>query len=577
MDLNLTQLVENLRSLGQRRLLLLASVGLGIVVALLVLVSTVLQPTYRPVFTDLTPSDASKIVAALEQSGFRPEVSADGSVISVPEEGVARARMVVAEAGLSQQGAPGWELFDSATGIGMNSFMQRVNRMRALEGELARSIQTLNGVEAARVHLVLPEREAFSRSAPEPSASVVVRAAAGAEMSRRQAVAVRNLVASAVPDLAADRVTVLSATGQVILAEGGPGGLEADLQSTRAGIEDRLARNIEAILNARVGPGNARVQVSADLSTERRVIVQESYDPDQQIARRIDTREEQSEGQEAGDAPVGVENNIPAALIDNEQGAGGSRESSTLARETVDFAIGNTRSETIIEPGEIERLSVAVLVNGIQDVQPGGGAPVYRERTAEELARLEQLVRSAVGFDAARGDTVSVESMRFMDYTMSFGETPAPTLSQTLQESLPQMLRLVFALALVAMVLLFAVRPAMARLGAATALDGSGAGGGELALAQPAPDSETPLLAGSGQAGESDPEATAAAALPGPDPEQAPVADFNKAPEGPPEYVSISSVKGAVLKQHLEAVANLVDQEPDAALSVIRGWLKQAE
>ncbi|HBR37017.1 MAG TPA: flagellar M-ring protein FliF, partial [Sulfitobacter pontiacus] len=167
----------------------------------------------------------------------------------------------------------------------MNSFLQKINKMRAMEGELARSIQTLDGISSARVHLVLPDREPFSRDAPAPRASIILRPESGRAVTRKQAVAVSNLVASAVADLDISRVTVLSASGETILAEGPDGSSQGGVQSAKAGIEDRLSQEIQNILTARVGAGNARVHVNVELTTQREVIVEQTYDPDQQVVR----------------------------------------------------------------------------------------------------------------------------------------------------------------------------------------------------------------------------------------------------------------------------------------------------
>lgn len=569
------QILQNLMSLGRARLIGLGIVGIGILASLLIGLSAAMAPTYRPAYTDLTASSAADIVSVLEQAGFRPRVSADSSVVSLPEESLPRARMAVAQAGLEQDGAPGWELFDSSSGLGMNSFMQRVNRLRALEGELARSIRTIDGVDAARVHLVLAEREAFSRDRPEPSASVVVKFGPGKDMSKREAIAVRNLVASAVPELRADQVTVLSTTGEIILAETPEDDFDAGMQSLQVGIEDRMARNIEAILNARVGAGNARVTVTVDLSKERKVIQDEAFDPDQQVPMSVNTREEQSEGREAGDNPVGVENNIPAALVDNEADQAGSSEASTLTEEVVEYAIGRRQTETVIEPGEVERISVAVLVNGTYS-NTGAGTAEYAERSPEELERLTRLVETAIGFNPVRGDAVSIDSMQFAGYGSEFDLASSSSIGDAVKSSIPLAMRLLFGLAVLALVMMAGVRPALARLTAvsepvpAVAAASLGVAGGqpnepsatteadEASAAPPA----VPQLPGT-VASEAEIQAKSAQ----PDPE----------PAGEREYVRLNLVDGAVMKNHLEAVGNLVDQEPDAALSVLRGWLKQAD
>ena len=506
------------------------------------------------------------MIDTLEQDGFRVQLSDSGSTISVPRESLPRARMALADQGLPSDGTPGWELFDDTSGLGMNSFLQRVNRLRAMEGELARSIQTIDGVAAARVHIVLPEREAFSRERPDPSASVIVRGAASRTISRRQGNAIRALVAAAVPDLSPMRVTVLSASGETILAEEGEGAAEVTLQSVRAGIEERMAQNITQILSARVGAGNARVQVSVDLNGERQVVRQQSFDPAQRVVRSTETTEESNEDRELAAGEVGVNGNIPAELADGADAEGGNSNTSERTREIVNYEIGKTESETIREPGEVRRLSVAVLVNGIYNIADNGEVD-YAERDTEELARLEELVKSAVGFDEARGDIVSVDSLRFMDYSMDVGDPVRPSMGQLVSEHFGSILRGVMALALVTAILGFGVRPLMRQLqsaGPGTAL--AVAGGGEAA----APAAETPQIA---QQGGAQPQVVHT------NPQQSVGVVHSgtvTAPNGGgQELVRLASVEGAVQRGWIDTVSRTIEAQPDESLRVVKSWLAE--
>ena len=301
-------LIDNLLSLGRQRLMILAGTAVTVVVALLLGLNTISRPDYAPIYSNLSVTSASAIEATLTNAGFRVMVSEDGSSVSVPRSDGARARMALAETGVQVDGDPGWELFDEKSGLAMNSFLQKINRVRAMEGELARSIQTLDGISSARVHLVLPDREPFSREAPSPRGSVILRSGAGRAITRKQAIAVRTLVASSVPELEISRVAVLSASGETILAEGAGGEGPTGIQSTKTSIEDRLSQEIQNILTARVGAGNARVRVNVDLTTQREVIVEQSFDPDQQVVRSTESSTESQTGSEDG-GNVGVENN----------------------------------------------------------------------------------------------------------------------------------------------------------------------------------------------------------------------------------------------------------------------------
>lgn len=554
-------ILDNLKSLGWKRLSILGGTGIALLLVLLVGLNVLTSRDYISLYRDLSPADAGRIIETLEQAGIPARADVSGTAVSVPSDAMAAARMELAGAGLPGDGTPGWELFDDASGLGMNSFMQRVNRLRALEGELARSIQTIDGIDAARVHLVLPEREPFSRERPRPSASVIVRGSR--EVSTRSARSIRALVASAVPDLAGSQVTVLSGTGETILADDGEAGSEASLQSARAQIEDRLGQRISQILTARVGAGNARVQVSVDLSTEREVLQQRTYDPDQRVVRSTETREESTQDQRAT-GEVGVADNIPAALADDVPR--GNTNSSNSTNEIVNYEIGGTTSEIVREPGEVQKISVAVLVNGIYNVADGGDV-AYKERDEAELKRLEALVRSAIGFDETRGDSVEVVSLRFMDYSMDVGEPIVGGFMTSVSENMGTLLRGLFALALVGAVLFFGVRPTLNRILGVPELPGPGAG-------ERSPTGATPQLSGAGGG-----KAVAALGADTAPPVQGDVFQsgtvLHPLPEDAEEMVSLASVKGGVQRGWINSVSNLIDAEPDDALKVVRAWLAE--
>ncbi len=552
-------ILNNLMALGRTRLIALAATGAALVLALFFGLSAVMTPSFVPLYSNLSLTGAGRVVSALEAQGFAVQIDSSGAVVSVPQGDVARARMALAEQGLPDEGAPGWELFDNASGMGMNSFMQQVSRLRALEGELARSIQTIDGVDAARVHLVLPDREAFSRTRPEPSASVIVRGRAMQSFGQRQALAIRALVASAVPDLSPSRVTVLTASGETILSEDGP--VDASFAAAGSAIQDRMARSITEILTARVGAGNARVQVNVDVNTERQIIRSQTFDPDQQVVRSTENREETREDRTAAGDDIGVAGNLPAELADAGAGGAGSN-TSARTDEIVNYEIGSTTSETVREPGEVRRISVAVLVNGIYNVADNGTV-TYEERPAEELQRLEQLVRSAVGFDAARGDTVSVDSLRFIDYSLDVGAPLGMSVMQVIAANLMGILRSLFALALVALVLFFGVTPLLRRL--------SPEGG--LALAGPG----MPALAGAGAANQIGSAATPALTGTGRQPPALAQTVSMMAPgEGmTDDLVTLASVSGGVRRARINALGQLVENEPAEALRVMQNWLAE--
>lgn len=575
------QILDNLLALGRTRLIILGAVGLAGVAALLFGLSVVTTPNYAMLYSQLSPGSAASMVDALQKAGISTKVSPDGSSVSVPMPDMARARMALAQKGLPQDGSPGWELFDKTSGFGMDTFMQKINRLRAMEGELARSIETLDGVQTARVHLVLPDRQAFSTQVPDPSASVIVRATPNHQISRVQAVAIRNLIAAAVANMSPTRVAVLSARGDTILAENsGNGGADSgSLDGTRAALEDRMSQNLQQILMARVGAGNARVQVTVQLDHSSQVVVQQSFNPDQQVVRSTSTRSDKTQNSQAN-GQVGVTANLPPALQSPNSNSPSNTKSSNSNNESTTYDIGNTRSQTTTQPGAIKRLSVAVLVNGIY-AKGKDGAYHYEPRTKAELDQLTNLVKSAIGFDKARGDEVTVESLRFMDYSMDLGAPSGPTLVQRLENNVISIVQWLIGLAIVAIAMIFGVRPVLNRVFDAPpalppaepqgTLEGPGAPGEDgdaiSAISGPEPRGTVPsamrtLPAGRMAGGGGGYAAGGAGG-------QAPM-HFNPGDEGILEAISVQS---SALKRRVEAVRGLVDSDPNEAMKVLRGWL----
>lgn len=562
-------LIQNLMSLGRQRLLVLGGTAFALIAVLLLGLGAVSRPDYSPIYSNLSATSANAIEATLANAGFDVTVADDGATVSVPRPDAARARMVLAESGVSIDGDLGWELFDEQSGLAMNSFLQKINRSRAMEGELARSIQTLDGIASARVHLVLPDREPFSREAPAPRASIIIRPDPGRTVNRNQAIAVRNLVASAVAELDLSRVTVLSANGETILAESPDGESQGTMQTAKTNIEDRLSREIENILTARVGAGNARVRVNVELTTEREVIVEQSFDPEQQVVRSAETKSENQSGQDnAGN--IGVENNIPAALTGGAEA--GSSTSRSEADEVIQYEIGNTRREVVREAGDVRRLTVAVLVNGIYNVE--GSDVTYAERTPEEIDRLTELVKSAVGFEESRGDSLSVDSMRFMDYSMDLGEPINQSIGERISQNIVPILRGLFALLIVGLVMILGVRPVLRRLAepeqiAAPAEDQAMTDAGQ----------QTRALTNGGQ-----PDGTRMLPAANRDQVYTPRSEIaddelddpfaTGIDDEVPEYVTKTGISGSLHKKKIDHIHKLADEKPEEVLRVLRSWLR---
>jgi len=270
---------------------------------------------------------------------------------------------------------------------------------------------------------------------------------------------IQALVAAAVPEMVPDQVTVISSTGEAILAGSKSGAGEVTLDTVKTEIEDRLSSNIANILTARVGAGNARVQVAVSLNHERQIIKAQSFDPDQRVVRSTESSEESSSDGTPVAGTVDIANNLPGSL-DLDPGSAASTSETAVTREVVNYEIGSSNTETVREAGKIEKISVAVLVNSVRSVDANGNV-TYEDRSKEELDRLQQLIESASGINLERGDSISVDSLRFIDYNNDLGEPIGVSMGQIFFENLASILRGLFALGLVGVILMLGVRPTL--------------------------------------------------------------------------------------------------------------------
>src|SRR5262249_15883416 len=309
----------------------------------------VTTPQMTTLFTDLSMEDSSGIIKDLERQGIPFELRNEGSIILVPKDKVTRLRMKLAEGGLPKGGGIGYEIFDKSDALGATSFVQNINHLRALEGELARTIRAIDRVQAARVHLVLPERPLFSRDKAEASASIVLKG--GGAVESEQVRGIRHLVASAVNGLKPERVSIVDESGR-LLADGAltDSGLGVSADERQAGYERRLRDQIEGIVTSIVGPGRARVQVSADFDFNRVTQTSEKYDPEGRVLRSSQTREEQSAANDNRDGQVTVANELPGAVPGQQNGAP-PREQSRKSEEITNYEISKSVKTEVIEGG----------------------------------------------------------------------------------------------------------------------------------------------------------------------------------------------------------------------------------
>lgn len=378
------------------------------------LIFRVTSPQMAPVYSGLEFEDSAAIVKELRTIGVPFEIKGDGESILVPRDQITTIRMSLAESGLPNKGQVGYEIFDQQNTLGATSFVQNLNRLRALEGELARTISSLTRVKSARVHLVLPERELFRREAKQPSASIVLEVRG--VLSAGEIRAVQQLVASAVDSLSPNMVSIVNSAGQ-LLATGtdGPESALATIGEERTlAIESRLRNRLEELLSNVVGAGRARVQVSAELDMNRLTRTSENFDPNGQVVRSAQTRDLNNNSQGAANGgQVSVANELPGASA-NQGDSSGATEQSATTEETINYEISKTTQTEVIEAGAIKRLSVAVVVDGLYTTN-AAGVPEYTARSTAELEQIRALVSSAIGYDLSRGDQLEVLNMKFAE------------------------------------------------------------------------------------------------------------------------------------------------------------------
>lgn len=409
------------------------------------------KPSMSLLYSGLESSAAGEVVQSLEAQGVAYEIR--GGAIFVPASQRDELRMTLASEGLPANSTGGYELLDSLSGFGTTSQMFDAAYWRAKEGELARTIVSSQQIRSARVHIANPSSQPFKRQIAA-SASVTVTAVSGA-ISADQAKAFRYLVSSAVASLAPEDVSVIDGRNGVVVS--------GDETQTGGGTSndraDELRQNVQRLLEARVGAGKAVVEVSMETVTDQESIIERHFDPESRVAISSETEERSNSSQDTGGASVTVASNLP-----NGAGAGGGDSSSNNSetRERVNYEVSETRREIQRGPGAIKRLTVAALVDGIRTINPDTEEVTWAPRSAEELEALRDLVASAIGFDEARGDQITLRTMEFEPLAVEGTEAQSSLIS-AMSIDLMSLVQLA-VLAVVSLVLgLFVLRPLLAK------------------------------------------------------------------------------------------------------------------
>ncbi|MGX1101202.1 flagellar basal-body MS-ring/collar protein FliF [Amorphus sp. MBR-141] len=405
------RLWNNIRELGARRLLALGLVGLTVILMVGVGAFFLSQPEREALYVELSREDVSRIGGALKDAGVDFDVSSDGTSVLVAHSDTSRARMLLAEKGLPQDTNSGYELFNELGSFGLTSFMQEITRVRALEGELARTIQSMKGIKAARVHIVLPERGSFRRDQQVASASVVIRTERANDSNDAQAI--RHLVAAAIPGMTLDSVTVLNTEGTVLASgEDGDNAASGKLANLQDRVNGEIEANIRRTLTPYLGLNNFEISVASTLDIDKTRTSETIFDPNSRVERSVRVIKENAQSRNgSNDTPATVQQNIPQEQLPTAAG-GGSNEQNERREELTNFEISSKLVETVSDGFRVQHLSIAVLVNKERLMEAagtgGGSVPVDAQ-----IAEIEQLVASAAGLNSDRGDQLKVSAVGF--------------------------------------------------------------------------------------------------------------------------------------------------------------------
>jgi len=541
---------EFFKAIGAARFGVMAGVAAVLTAFFLYIAGAITEPPKTILYAGLEPRDAAAVTAKLDAMNVKYDAKGDGGTILVPADQVTKLRMALAQDNLPAAGV-GYEIFDKSDAFGTTAFVQNINRLRALEGELARSIQTIDGVESARVHLVIPERQIFSRDDQTPSASVVLKTRA--VMGRGQVQAVQHLVAAAVASLVPDRVAIVDDRGNLLAGgddKSGPDAGAANQEQNITDYEDRLRQRLESIVASVVGAGHVRVQVAADMNYNHTSTTSESYDPDSKVVRSTQTVEQNaSDSNGNNQAAVSVANALPGGNANTSSGDAG-KSISGRTEETTNYEISKKVTTSTEDGGEVKRLSVAVVVDGT--LAGDGPNPTYKPRSAAEMAQITNLVKSAMGFQQARGDLVQVSNMEFARVDAVEG-SPAPKPLLGLDAAYWFKIIEAAIMCITALLIgLFVARPLIGRMFAPNAWAPQ-----PLALPGMAP---------------------VAGALPAPAPGQ-PTTDAAGQPlqilPAPQPGIDLSRIEGQVRESSVKKIGEVVNAHPEEALAIIRTWLHQ--
>ncbi len=555
--------VATLQQLGPARLGVMGAIVLGLLMFFVFLSMRITTPEMKLLYTDLSSTDSGAVAAKLEETQITYEISADGSRIMVPGDQVGRARMLLAAAGLPNGGSMGYEIFDEQSGFGTTNFVQNINQMRALEGELSRTITSLDSIKSARVHIVLPQRELFSRETRDSSASVFLGLQSSTSIERSQILAIQSLVASAVPNLKAANVSIIDSNGN-LMAKGGQDDdqlMSLKTEDLRRQYETNTQRKIEEQISRVVGYGKVTAIVNAEMNFDQISMNEELYDPEGQVLRSAQSTQEDNTEREPLTDDVSVGNNLPGVGGDLLADQAPSLESSRT-EEVTNYEISKTIRNTVRHSGQVDRLSVSVLIDG-RYIEDEEGNRTYEPRSQAEMDQIAALVRTAVGFNEDRGDIIEIANLQFAQIDTNEDVVDDRMLFGFEKSDLIDAAEMLVVGVMLVLVVLLVIQPMVTKLLNAESASRPAAGLDELLQHE--------LLATS--------PANPALAPPtqqqiGADGQPIPQ-EIESGAEEEDSLINIDGVEGKVKASTVKRVEEIVESYPAETVSVIRSWMSQ--
>jgi len=449
-----------------KKVQLLVALAAALAFIIIVIIWSI-EPNYKLLFGKLSEQSSGEIAQFLKQQNIPYKLDENSGEILVPADQVHEIRLHLATEGLPNADDDGFEMLDKNRGFGTSQFMEKVRYQRAIEGELARSVKRLKNVESARVHLAIPKQSVFIRNRKDPSASVLVNLARGKSLSDDQVAAVVHLVAASIPDLKAEKVTVVDQTGKMLTKKNLPQDmiLSSAQFEYKQKLESYYIERIERILSPIVGFEGVRAQVDAMVDFSVTETTQETFNPDLPSVRSENTVEEESRGGMIGGIPGALTNQPPGAAVAPERAGNENAKKNVLPsrrskRSSFNYELDKSISHTRFSPGKLQRLSVAVVVDD-KSILKEDGTIGNVALTPEELNQITLLVRETVGFDVQRGDSLNVTNVFFQEEKLVVEEPELPIWQQTWFLDLAKQVLAIFA---ILMAILLIVRPVIKAL-----------------------------------------------------------------------------------------------------------------